>query len=676
VSSLPGTTIAYAALKTWYHWRRNSYFSLLPILFIIELENFMSEKLPTSSPQRNLAIVGLFLGTAVVVAVSLVWWAQQRIRDRESQEVADAERPLPPIEIPPPPDMHYVGSESCRECHAEVFEKYQTHPKYHSIVSVADEPTIEDYDAETRFAPIPERQYEVQREEGEVRHHELGFDRDGELIYDQGEPVHYGIGSGKRLRSYILDREGHLFLSPISWFSEPGHWELSVGYDQFPHARFDNVIGERCANCHSGHYVLEDRTSTTAAPRFEPPGLRELAISCERCHGPGGEHVRLRREQGDQVTEDPMLRLSSLQPGPRDSVCNQCHIHAEHEVVRFGRRYDDFRPGDNVGDIVSLFVSGVDPREPAPNHHRSPAEQIRLSQCSIRSDRALGCTTCHDPHQVPEPANVATYYRQRCFTCHDDGSCSLPLPQQEAAPASGSCIACHMPPEDDLPLLHATRTDHRILRDPSRENGSPPAAGGRGQLPKIFDLIDAPLTDGDETRAMGLMYSERAASRRSRQDATQAESLLTRSLPATQGMDARVFHGMAIAMALMNRTDEALELLQITTRIDPTREEAWYDIAAATQTSQDFAASRRYAERLVRLNPWRAEWHGRFAQVLATAAQPEAAIRSAQKALELDPSSLPVWNLLNALHQLLGNEEEAAEAQKMLERLMSAVPEN
>jgi predicted CXXCH cytochrome family protein len=624
----------------------------------------MPEPTASSSSQRYIVLIVLLLLAAVILSSALVWWARGKIRQRwmEEQQAFEVEY----VEPPPPRSRDFVGSDSCRECHAEIAEHYAAHPKSFSLSHVAADSGPQIHGEASRFAPLPERQYEVRADGDEVKHHELGFDAEGELIYDQGLAVDYAIGSGHRLKSYIMDRNGHLFLSPISWYEEQANWGLSVGYERFPHPRFENPVSERCIHCHTGQYAVTDRNSTTATPRFEQPPFQESAISCERCHGPGGDHVRFRRGQANDMTEDPIVSLSSLGAAQRDSVCNQCHIQGQHHFLRLGRRHDDFRPGDHLGEIWSIFVGGVDPENPPHFSDISPAEQMQSSRCYVASDRQLGCTSCHDPHQAPDRSDLAGYYRQRCMNCHTDESCSLPLPRQQAAPAEGSCIACHMPTRDDVPILHSTRTDHRLRKDPSVAPEL--ARGDSARLPRIFDLADHPLSTAEEARARGLVLTELAIPGRSREYATQAEALLARTIDATQG-DVRTINALAIVFALLGRNKESIEILNATTNLDPTRLETWYELLLANQATGEMEAARRPAEQLVRLNPWYSEWHGRHAQILASVGQPEAALQAAARALELDPSSTPTWALLAQLHDAMGNREKAAEAQRMLDRL-------
>jgi len=59
----------------------------------------------------------------------------------------------------------------------------------------------------------------------------------------------YAVGSGSQARSYLLQRDGSLFESPITWFVQKGEWQLSPGYDRNL-VHFTRRIEPRCLYCH------------------------------------------------------------------------------------------------------------------------------------------------------------------------------------------------------------------------------------------------------------------------------------------------------------------------------------------------------------------------------------------------------------------------------------------
>ena len=117
-----------------------------------------------------------------------------------------------------------------------------------------------------------------------VLHHEILANTTGDVLYDQAVEVHYTMGSGAKARSYLIDRGGLLFMSPISWFAARDGWDLSPGYDPRYHRRFERRVNDACLACHVGRMATVSRTQPD---RYQQQAFFEMSIGCENCHGPG-----------------------------------------------------------------------------------------------------------------------------------------------------------------------------------------------------------------------------------------------------------------------------------------------------------------------------------------------------------------------------------------------------
>src|SRR5262249_48795655 len=133
-----------------------------------------------------------------------------------------------------------------------------------------------------------------------------------------------------------------------------------------------------------------------------------LGIDCQRCHGPGGQHVR-------DAAAKSIVNPSRLTLDRQLDVCMQCHFETTtfrlpDSYRRFGRGFYSYLPGEPLTDYVVHF----DQAAGAPHDEKfeivSAAYRLRKSACFLRSEGRLLCTTCHDPHStVPSELRVSHY---------------------------------------------------------------------------------------------------------------------------------------------------------------------------------------------------------------------------------------------------------------------------
>jgi hypothetical protein len=272
--------------------------------------------------------------------------------------------------------------------------------------------------------------------------------------------VAYEIGSGMHAFAYVIQLGDHLFQSPLGYFPGRG-WGMSPGYENAKAPDFLRPITPDCLVCHSGKARPIPQTFSS----YQNPPFEAESITCERCHGSVEAHLR------DPVPGS-IINPASLPPPARASICEQCHLAGEERVPNPGKKLSDFRPGEELEEVYSVYVSAdsLDPSRPGALKVISQAQQLALSACARRSNGKLWCGSCHDAHV--QPAQPKPYFRQRCLACH-----GLALLKTHARP-NEDCIGCHMPRRPVSDGAHTVFTDHRIARRP------PPRAersgGGRG----------------------------------------------------------------------------------------------------------------------------------------------------------------------------------------------------
>jgi hypothetical protein len=396
-----------------------------------------------------------FLGMAGVWK----WWARQ-----EGSKVAAGSGDARPA--------GYVGDEVCAECHRELYETYRRHPMGRSLAPVlAVAPREPDDRAAHNPFEATSFRYQVERRRDRVVHRESALDPQGQVLTMQDVEVHFAVGSGQRGRSYLINRDGYLFESPITWYPLRGIWDLSPGYRK-GNLHFSRPVVATCLFCHCNQVEPVEHT----ANQYRLPLFRGHAIGCERCHGPGELHARRQGEsEAASGSDDTIVNPRHLDHALREAVCQQCHLQGEERVVRRGRQLFDYRPGlpqhDFLVDFVKPVERGGDPK------FVGTVEQMYASRCFRESSgpNKLGCISCHDPHALPAEGRKAAYYRERCLACHRTRGCSLSAERRQQGNAD-DCIACHMPrtPSD---ISHTAISDHHIPRRPTGPPDTPRRPG-------------------------------------------------------------------------------------------------------------------------------------------------------------------------------------------------------
>jgi hypothetical protein len=552
-------------------------------------------------------------------------------------------------ELPSPRDNSFVGSEACRECHAQIAELYDQHPMGQSISSIVDLKPIEQPTDQWLEVPGPDK-YRVSLKADasgritELTHQQTHFDAQGNSLAEIIEPIAYAIGSGQKGRAYFIFKDQMLFQSPVGWYTANQRWDLSPGYSPQRHPGFQRRIDNSCLYCHAG------QMDSLSEDHYKGEVFHETAIGCERCHGPGTQHIEFQRQKKSAAVAnsppetkaiDPICNPAKLAAAPREDVCNQCHLQAEKVIPRFGRSFFDFRPGDRLEDVFVVFSSST--RQESRGNFRavSHVEQMRESRCYIGSEQALSCTSCHDPHQVPAPAERVDHFRQSCLACHSNKGCSVASDERNKEPFFDSCIACHMPRSEIANVPHTAQTDHRILRQKDAAVESP-----RAEAWSVVDNAQERVPAWEIARARGLAMIVLAVKSRDLGMAIRAREYLTpdeieaddtRIVLAALANDADSLSGIASAYWIEGRYADARPFWEKALEVVPNYETALSGLIQLDLDANDLPAALRSAKRLVEIAPTEAAHWIQLSDLQWKANLKPDSIQSAEQALRLDP---------------------------------------
>ncbi len=364
-------------------------------------------------PQRNLC------RSAVIALALTLLLGPATLRLEGQMELSSDWRPSNAVE-----GVRYIGSSLCVRCHAEVGERKPS-PMAHALVKAAEAETLRAF-PRLDFQLGPYR-YRVERGSEQVTYSVSDGSR------TLRKEVTWAFGGGEAGQTFVFEHNGRFVESQVSFFQAIEGLDLTVGLAPAPPATLEEALGRamdekaarNCFGCHSTGAVLGDELRLDSL--F--PG-----ITCEGCHGPGGNHVAA------LISGEPDLKILNPDSGDAEALfnfCGSCHRTWE--------------------DVALSGIRGV------ANVRFQPYRLTNSACFQGVNDARLSCLACHDPHQPRERGSA--FYDAKCLDCHssqeEQSSDVAPRSFPECPQESENCVSCHMP-RYEIPGSHFLFTDHHI----------------------------------------------------------------------------------------------------------------------------------------------------------------------------------------------------------------------
>ncbi len=336
----------------------------------------------------------------------------------------------------------YVGDAACLPCHREQSDTYQ-----HTAHRLTSQPAtgtsiLGSFHAGSNVLMIadPAKAAEdpglyFKMEAQRNSYYQTAFAGWPGHLQERRERMDIVIGSGVRGQSYLYWHGEQLFELPVSYWSDGNRWVSSPGYKNGS-MNFTRAVTPRCLECHATY--IAPRSLDPLTNRYDPQSL-VTGISCERCHGPGADHVAQ-----PKVT---MLNPAKFSRDRQIDVCALCHngIRTEELAPAF-----TFVPGQVLDNFMQPNTGQVAAH---PDVHGNQVGLLERSRCYLSSPQ-MSCATCHDVHQVERPAAA---YSDRCLRCHQAESCGIA--KTMGRKIADNCIDCHMPVEQTNAIISETAGD-------------------------------------------------------------------------------------------------------------------------------------------------------------------------------------------------------------------------
>ncbi len=306
---------------------------------------------------------------------------------------------------------------------------------------------------------------------------------------------------------YSIGESRKLALFPLVYLIESGRWvPVHTAFIKPPNPGMPVEEGRWNTGCNQCH-------ATGARPRLLDGGkidtrVAEFGISCESCHGPAEEHVRLNRDPLRRYSyhregrpDDTIVNPANLSAKLSAQVCGQCHgvwRLLDEEGRHWREKGHEYRPGGNLDDSrIYLFHSsdsGLLTRSQAQSIFW-PDGMLRVtgreynalleSPCYASGEageRTMTCMSCHTLHKREGSGDSIRQWRddqlgegmrsnRACLQCHEELGEKLDDHTHHGAESSGSlCYNCHMP-HTSLGLLKGVRS-HTISSPSAKATGT------------------------------------------------------------------------------------------------------------------------------------------------------------------------------------------------------------
>jgi Cytochrome c554 and c-prime len=332
----------------------------------------------------------------------------------------------------------YVGDQACRSCHQQETNTYFETAHHLTSQMPSEHSILGKFSAGENILRTSNPALHYEMTESKEGYFETAV---GELSPFQEitrtERIDIVVGSGRKGQTYLFWRNNELFELPVSYWTDLDSWIISPGYhDDAPD--FHRGVVPRCLECHAGRFGALRESDNS----YDPSSL-VFGITCERCHGAGGEHVLLRRSKTAAIpqAQDPIVNPASLPRDRQVDICASCHSGQGHPLAPAL----SFIPGKVLQDYLRIPYQADAPIDV----HGNQTQLLARSRCFRGS--TMTCTTCHDVHKLQRDA---TSFSPHCLTCHKVKDCGKF--KKLGAKINNNCVDCHMPVEGSNVIVSDT----------------------------------------------------------------------------------------------------------------------------------------------------------------------------------------------------------------------------
>ena len=354
-------------------------------------------------------------------------------------------RAAPPSATSPSGKKQFAGSKTCYDCHTKFYELWST--LRHGLAMQPYSPEFAKKELKPQTAEVVIGKQSFRAEIGEKQGWVREKDGDKETRY----PIAHVMG-GKNVYYFLAQMaKGRLQVLPVAYDVHKQTWydTTASGVRHFPDRRLRDealpwtdrlfTFNTTCFDCHvsqlATNYDMDTDTYHTT--------WREAGISCESCHGPGGEHIQAMEAgvQGHTSKDIKLIRTLEFGHAQMNDMCATCHaklVPLSTDFIAGEKFYDHY-------DLITLEHHDFYPdgRDLGENYTFT---SWSMSPC-LKSDK-LDCNHCHTPSGRPRFEGREA--NQSCLPCHAGDRRGFHGPQPSQGRGHGQLVYCL--PHADEPL--------------------------------------------------------------------------------------------------------------------------------------------------------------------------------------------------------------------------------
>jgi len=320
------------------------------------------------------------------------------------------------------PRENYVGDDACHSCHQDKAESFHRTAHYLTSALPDKDSILGSFSPDANILKTSNPDLFFRMEKKDDVFFQTAVQGVTPYITSRTERFNLVIGSGDKGQTFLFWKGDLLFQLPVSYWKEVG-WVNSPGYSDGT-AYFDRPIIPRCLECHGSYF----ESQAPPPNRYRQTGFL-VGINCEKCHGPGREHVQhFKSKVTDTRSDLAILNPARFSRDRQMDLCAWCHAgHGIPLLPAFS-----YIPGESLDKYLEL----PQPEPDAPiDVHGSQVELLKKSRCLQSS--TMTCLTCHDVHTTQKDPAV---FSEHCLQCH-----KIEGHPKMGQPIANNCVDCHMP---------------------------------------------------------------------------------------------------------------------------------------------------------------------------------------------------------------------------------------